>query len=315
MENLEKYRQIITQILRKYNHFLDTYSHFESKLIVSNDKNSYIVILCNLPNNNEYFHDFIIHLEIADSRIHILYDCIEIGNKLSNAGIPKRTLLWHGHPKPLNIDFAISLEKIYQRHKFIFATKTNPKQPEIKVNATSEELAQLSKIESKYIGRAIASHPNISLDLLLKLFSRYPAAVFANPNFNKFMDNNPNFLRSLYNAFPGIFSQVNDLVLPNFFIEWALAQKDLRAYICSSHKIPIKYLAKLIDDKECSIFANMMCRLERQGNCSNLSGNYPLSQDLAQKIEERYLYFQSICPKKDEDGFCNGVCMEIISCM
>jgi hypothetical protein len=305
MNNLEKDRQIIRKILTDYHVFLRTYSHLESKLIISEDENNYLIVLYGL-HDNQQFHDFIVHVQIKDN-IHLIRDDICLDNKLSNAGVKGLTYYQH-YSQPFQIEFAISLEKIYELHKSVFVPGTNPKQPIIKLDATPSELRELARIESKDIGIAIAFHPNISLDLLLELFSQFPAEIFANPSFNLFMGKEPNFLRILFDTFPSIFHQDN-LEIPDFFIEWAVnhEQENIRGYIAKSNAIPAHYLEKLVHDKNCRIIACLYSR-----------GAYPSSNPLTyfkdeikELLARRYSQFTKTCEQRKKDGYCD--CTEILA--
>ena len=154
MNNLNKERQIIERVLTEYIQFLDTYSYLESKLIISEDRNNYLIVLYGLLDGN-YYHDFIIHLEITENGIDVKHDDIDIKSRLSK--IERGKFINHGGiGNPFNIDFAISLEKIYSQYKSIFARNTNPQQPIVKFDATPEELSRLASIENRYILSLIA---------------------------------------------------------------------------------------------------------------------------------------------------------------
>lgn len=314
MQDLKPKRQTIIKVLTNYHIFLQNYSYLESKLIISKDRNNYLILLYGW-NGDRYFHDFIVHVKLQNGRINLLKDNIYLQDKLFKAALEQFKYKYYQHPcNTFQYEFAIDLAKIYELHKSCFISGANPKQPIIKPDATVEELKKLAQIESKYIRNAVASHPNISLDLLLELLNEFPTEIFNNSSFNKFRKQEKNFLETVFNTFPDSFDKL-DFVLPDFFIEWMFEQQEkCWDFIRSSHKIPPKYLERLLDDDDCRTFAHLICRIGIPFD-DNVAGNYYIPKYLEQKIYERHSYFEKICQKKNEFNHCIGECGVIISNM
>ncbi|WP_144870706.1 element excision factor XisI family protein, partial [Hyella patelloides] len=296
--------------------FLQKYSYLESKLIISEDRNNYLILLYG-KNGDRYFHDFMVHVKLQNGRINLLKDSIYLEYKLFKAGLDQFKYDYYRHPcNTFQCEFAIDLAKVYELHKSCFISDTNPKQPTIKLDATVEELKELSTVESKYTRKAVASHPNISLELLLELLNEFPTEIFNNPSFDIFRKREKDFLRTIFNAFPDSYYSFDqlDFVLPDFFLEWMFEQQEklFWYFVRCSHKIPPKYLERLMDDDDCTTFAYLICRWNIPFY-NNVVGNYHIPNEIIEKIWERHRYFEKVCQKKNKFNHCIGECEGIIS--
>lgn len=99
MDKLETYRQILQKILTDYAEIPYAYGELNSKLIVSQDANDYLLITQGWENDVRV-HACLVHLEIIDNKIWIQRDGTEdgIANELVVAGIPKEQIVLAFHP-------------------------------------------------------------------------------------------------------------------------------------------------------------------------------------------------------------------------
>ena len=111
MDSLKKYREKIKSILTDYISIPYSRGDIESKLIVSNDENNYLVMTSGWQNKKRV-HGCIIHLEIINGKIWIHRDGTEYGiaNELVDAGISRDKIVLGFHPANIRqyTDFAVS---------------------------------------------------------------------------------------------------------------------------------------------------------------------------------------------------------------
>ena len=111
MDSLKKYREKIKSILTDYISIPYSRGDIESKLIISNDENNYLVMTSGWQNKKRV-HKCIIHLEIINDKIWIHRDGTEYGiaNELVDAGISKDKIVLGFHLADIRpyTDFAVS---------------------------------------------------------------------------------------------------------------------------------------------------------------------------------------------------------------
>lgn len=111
MDNLEKYRQIIRQILTPYLNISYSNVKIRNRAAFDQETDQYLIISEGW-NNQEHLHSCLIHLEIIDNKIWIQCDNTEdgIANELVKAGIPKSDIVLAFHPPDLRkfTEFAVS---------------------------------------------------------------------------------------------------------------------------------------------------------------------------------------------------------------
>lgn len=111
MDTIEEYREKIKIILTDYVSIPYSQEDIESKLIISNDENNYLVMTTGWQNKKRV-HGCIIHLEIIEDKIWVHRDGTEYGiaNNLLDAGIPKNKIVLGFHPADVRpyTDFAVS---------------------------------------------------------------------------------------------------------------------------------------------------------------------------------------------------------------
>lgn len=111
MDTIKEYREKIKSILTDYVSIPYSRGDIESKLIISNDDNNYLVMTTGWQNKKRV-HGCIIHLEIIGDKIWVHRDGTEYGiaNDLLEAGIPKDQIVLGFHPADIRAytDFAVS---------------------------------------------------------------------------------------------------------------------------------------------------------------------------------------------------------------
>ena len=102
MNKLANYRQIIKEVLTEYSKIPYKYGDIASELIISEDKNRYILITQGWEKETRV-HGCLIHLDIINSKIWVQRDGTEDGIvvDLEAAGIPKSDLVLAFHPQRL----------------------------------------------------------------------------------------------------------------------------------------------------------------------------------------------------------------------
>ncbi|KAF3885693.1 MULTISPECIES: XisI protein [Nostocales] len=102
MDRLDDYRKIIQRILTEYMQIPYAYGNLQYKLIVSSDRNSYLLITMGWEDDTRV-HGCLIHIDIFDDKIWIQRDGTEdgIANELIAAGIPIPDIVIGFHPPEL----------------------------------------------------------------------------------------------------------------------------------------------------------------------------------------------------------------------
>ena len=111
MDNLDKYRDIITQVLTEYAQIPYACGELERKLVIDSDRNNFLLLTIGWQNKTRV-HGCLVHLEIINSKIWIQRDGIEDGITIDllNAGIPKDKIVLAFHPPSVRpyTEFAVS---------------------------------------------------------------------------------------------------------------------------------------------------------------------------------------------------------------
>lgn len=99
MDTLIEYRKIIDLILNEYAQIPYSYGELERRFIISEDKNSYLLMTLGWQ-GDQRVHGCLIHVEIKDHKIWIQRDGTEdgIADELVKAGIPKHDIVLGFHP-------------------------------------------------------------------------------------------------------------------------------------------------------------------------------------------------------------------------
>ena len=110
MDKLTKYRQVIKDILFKYNQDNFEKSHIETQIICDESNDHYQVI--NLGwEKKKWVHYCLIHIDIKNEKIWIQWNMTEedIAQEFVNMGIPKKDIVIGFHPPQMRklTDYAI----------------------------------------------------------------------------------------------------------------------------------------------------------------------------------------------------------------
>ena len=111
MDNLNKYREIITQVLAEYAKLPYAYGDLERRFVISEDHNTYLLLTLGWQ-QDQRVHGCLIHVEIKNHKIWIQRDGTEDGitDELVAAGIPKKEIVLAFHPPEVRqyTEFAVS---------------------------------------------------------------------------------------------------------------------------------------------------------------------------------------------------------------
>ena len=111
MDNLDKYRNIITKVLAEYAQIPYAYGDLKRQLIIDPERNNFLLLTIGWQNQTRV-HGCLVHLEIINDKVWIQRDGIEDGitNDLLGAGIPKDKIVLAFHPLSVRpyTEFAVS---------------------------------------------------------------------------------------------------------------------------------------------------------------------------------------------------------------
>lgn len=220
----KQYHQIVNKILIDYLNIPRQYQNVESKLIVSEDRNDYIIFVYG-THDTESVHECILHIQIEDDKIIVRRDNTKYNlfDKLLNAKVPSDKIIYPDAPQLKITDYSVSLEKIYEIHGSLFEVRENFTKA-LKIDISSSELAKLAAIKHEYINYAIASHPNTPPELLKDFFPKFPLQVLTNPILDLLLLEQPKFIEELFDAYHYFF-QKNNLKEIKDIRKWAASKK------------------------------------------------------------------------------------------
>ncbi|MEM1167760.1 MAG: XisI protein [Cyanobacteria bacterium P01_H01_bin.35] len=111
MDTLVQYREIIQQQLQEYTEIPYAYGDLQSRLIISEDRNNFLLITQGWENDVQV-HGCLVHIELIGDKIWIHRDGLEDGIALDlvNAGIPKNKIVLGFHPPEVRpyTEFAVN---------------------------------------------------------------------------------------------------------------------------------------------------------------------------------------------------------------
>ncbi len=111
MAKLEKYRQLVREILTEYSSHKPSYGEVEVELILDPERDRYQLVHVGWSNRRRIYGSTI-HIDIKDDKIWIQNDGTEegIANLLVDRGVPSQDIVIAYHPPNLRkfTDFAVS---------------------------------------------------------------------------------------------------------------------------------------------------------------------------------------------------------------
>jgi hypothetical protein len=109
MDKLEKYRQIIQELLQEYGGYIQD-QDVETQLIFDKEKDHYVIIDVGCK-NNRWIYGCILHLDIKNGKIWLQHNGTEldIGEELVKKGVPKSDIVigFHSPHKRSYTDYAV----------------------------------------------------------------------------------------------------------------------------------------------------------------------------------------------------------------
>ncbi len=138
----------------------------------------------------------------------------------------------------------------------------------ISPDASAKELEQLVETDDPNICQQVAGHPNVTPELLKQLFCNYGEYVFANPNFERIVTENPDFLFQLDSSY----NYFQREPLPAICYELAIDSNEIWYVqeVAQNPHTPLPILEQLIEDKRPRVHAAL-----------GLNENFP-----AEKLEQ-----------------------------
>ena len=111
MDNLDKYQDIITQVLTEYAQIPYAHGELERKLVIDQKGKNFLLLTIGWQNKTRV-HGCLVHIEIIGDKVWIQQDGIEDGitDELLTAGIPKEKIVLAFHPPSVrpHTEFAVS---------------------------------------------------------------------------------------------------------------------------------------------------------------------------------------------------------------
>ena len=103
MDKLEKYRNIIENILTEHANQPYSYGEIRSQTVFDRNRDQYLLVDIGWNNKNFRVHGALVHVEIIDGKFWIQYDGIEgsVTAELELAGVPKSDIVLAFHEPEL----------------------------------------------------------------------------------------------------------------------------------------------------------------------------------------------------------------------
>jgi hypothetical protein len=100
MGNVERYRQIIIELLTPFAERQYANANVTNELVFDQEHDRYLVMSAGWEGNEKRIHYCLVHLDIIDGKVWIQRDNTEdgIGYDLEKAGIPKTDIVPAFHP-------------------------------------------------------------------------------------------------------------------------------------------------------------------------------------------------------------------------
>ncbi len=99
MEELEKYKTVVEEVIKRYGSYKPSYGDVEVQIIL--DRENHHWQLMNVGwNKDRRIRGCVLHIDIKDGKIWIQHDGTETGvaNELAEMGVPKEDIILAFHP-------------------------------------------------------------------------------------------------------------------------------------------------------------------------------------------------------------------------
>ena len=110
MDRLERYRDIVRQVIEEYARYKPSHGEIETEAIVDRDRDHYEVMHVGWDNGRRV-HGSVVHIDIRDGKVWIQYDGTSrpVADELLAAGIPREDIVLGFHPTELRplTEFAV----------------------------------------------------------------------------------------------------------------------------------------------------------------------------------------------------------------
>jgi hypothetical protein len=111
MAELEKYKDYVEEVIKRYGSYKPSYGDVEVQLILDRENHHYQLVNVGW-NKDRRIRGCVLHIDIKDGKIWIQHDGTEIGvaNELTELGVPKEDIVLAFHPpyKRKYTGFAVS---------------------------------------------------------------------------------------------------------------------------------------------------------------------------------------------------------------
>lgn len=111
MDTLDRYKNIVGDVLQKYTSIPYPYGKIVTELVIGQNRNHFLLIDEGWQDDRR-IHDCLVHIQIRDDKIWIQYDGIEdgIANELVEAGVPRDCIVLGFYPIEIrqHTEFAVA---------------------------------------------------------------------------------------------------------------------------------------------------------------------------------------------------------------
>lgn len=112
MDKVEKYGNIIVEILKKYADVTFSYADVESVVMIDKEKKHYQLCRVGWTQKEEKIYGPVFHISIKNEKVYIEYNSSDIvlSEELLSKGIPKSDIVIAVHPKSMRqyTDYAVA---------------------------------------------------------------------------------------------------------------------------------------------------------------------------------------------------------------
>jgi hypothetical protein len=111
MDTLERYRQILSELIQEYGKYKPSHGQIETEAIIDREKDHYEVMHIGWDGQMG-IHGSVIHVDIIQGKIWIQYDGTNrpVADELLEAGVPREDIILGFHPPQVRqyTDFGVA---------------------------------------------------------------------------------------------------------------------------------------------------------------------------------------------------------------
>lgn len=110
MDRVERYREVVRQLVEEYARHVPSHGHIEAEAIVDRDRDHYEVMHVGWDGARRV-HGCVVHIDIRDGKVWVQHDGTSrpVAEELMAAGVPREDIVLGFHPADVrrHTDFAV----------------------------------------------------------------------------------------------------------------------------------------------------------------------------------------------------------------